>query len=134
LPDRITNLGTIMDTHLKASLQNLNEHLAQGEPVNEELRTSLTRLDGDIQQLLEQRAAARAAQGDTLDEVPATAPATTGEEIPLSPEGLPEKPLDSHTYGLAERTQELSAKFAAEHPKLEPALRELGNILSSMGI
>ena len=40
----------------------------------------------------------------------------------------------TNTYGLAERTQEISAKFAAQHPKLEPALRELGNILSSMGI
>jgi hypothetical protein len=38
------------------------------------------------------------------------------------------------TYGLAERTQELSARFAVEHPRLEPALRELGNILASMGI
>ena len=41
---------------------------------------------------------------------------------------------DINTYGLAERTQELSAKFAVQHPQLEPALRELGNILSSMGI
>lgn len=41
---------------------------------------------------------------------------------------------ETTTYGLAERTQELSAKFAAKHPQLEPALRELGNILSSMGI
>ena len=38
------------------------------------------------------------------------------------------------TYGLAERTQELSAKFAIRHPALEPALRELCNILASMGI
>ncbi|MQA38140.1 DUF4404 family protein [Rugamonas aquatica] len=43
-------------------------------------------------------------------------------------------PGESTTYGLAERTQEISAKFAAQHPQLEPALRELGNILSSMGI
>ncbi|MES2349510.1 MAG: DUF4404 family protein [Pseudomonadota bacterium] len=43
-------------------------------------------------------------------------------------------PGPSTTYGLAERTQEISAKFAAQHPQLEPALRELGNILSSMGI
>lgn len=43
-------------------------------------------------------------------------------------------PADSTTYGLAERTQELSARFAARHPTLEPALRELGNILASMGI
>ena len=41
---------------------------------------------------------------------------------------------DTTTYGLAERTQEISAKFAVKHPQLEPALRELGRILSSMGI
>lgn len=45
-----------------------------------------------------------------------------------------QEPADTTTYGLAERTQEISAKFAARHPTLEPALRELGNILSSMGI
>ena len=38
------------------------------------------------------------------------------------------------TYGLAERSQEITARFAAQHPRLEPALRELGNILASMGI
>ncbi len=36
--------------------------------------------------------------------------------------------------GLASRTQELAARFAAEHPRMEPALRELGTILSNMGI
>jgi len=41
---------------------------------------------------------------------------------------------DTTTYGLAERTQELSAKFAVKHPQLEPALRELGTILNNMGI
>lgn len=35
---------------------------------------------------------------------------------------------------MAERTRELTAKFAAQHPHLEPALRELGSILASMGI
>jgi len=49
-------------------------------------------------------------------------------------ERAPETAGLSNTYGLAERTQELSAKFAAKHPQLEPALRELGNILSNMGI
>jgi len=44
------------------------------------------------------------------------------------------EPGESTTYGLAERTQELSARFAVKHPTLEPALRELGNILNSMGI
>lgn len=41
---------------------------------------------------------------------------------------------DSTTYGLAERSQEITARFAAQHPRLEPALRELGTILSNMGI
>jgi len=90
-----------MDTNLKASLKNLHANLAATGPVDEELRELLLQLDGDIKQLLEQRAV---------------------------PEG------ESETYGLAERTQEISAKFAAQHPQLEPALRELGNILSSMGI
>jgi ABC-type transporter Mla subunit MlaD len=42
--------------------------------------------------------------------------------------------LDAHTYGLGSRTQELSARFSARHPNVASALRELGNILSSMGI
>jgi ABC-type transporter Mla subunit MlaD len=46
----------------------------------------------------------------------------------------PASPGESTTYGLAERTQELTARFAAQHPRLEPALRELSNILGSMGI
>lgn len=41
---------------------------------------------------------------------------------------------DVSPYGLAERTQEISARFAAKHPTLEPALRELGSILANMGI
>ncbi|MEO7496601.1 MAG: DUF4404 family protein [Massilia sp.] len=40
----------------------------------------------------------------------------------------------SISYGLAERSQELTARFAAQHPRLEPALRQLGNMLSNMGI
>ncbi|MQA22804.1 MULTISPECIES: DUF4404 family protein [Telluria group] len=93
-----------MDSNLKASLSSLRSNLASAGPIDEELQDLLKQLDGDIRQLLERRAAAEAAPGE------------------------------STTYGLAERTQEISAKFAAQHPKLEPALRELGNILSSMGI
>ncbi|HAT30481.1 MAG TPA: DUF4404 domain-containing protein [Janthinobacterium sp.] len=52
----------------------------------------------------------------------------------LEPEPRAHDDEGSSTYGLAERTQEISAKFAVQHPQLEPALRELGNILSSMGI
>jgi ABC-type transporter Mla subunit MlaD len=42
--------------------------------------------------------------------------------------------LDENTYGLASRAQALSARFAVRHPHLEPTLRELGNILATMGI
>ncbi len=36
--------------------------------------------------------------------------------------------------GLADRAQSISARFAAEHPAVETALRELGVMLSNMGI
>ena len=55
-------------------------------------------------------------------------------DIKLLLERRAEAAPDSTTYGLAERTQEISAKFAAQHPQLEPALRELGHILASMGL
>jgi len=45
-----------MDTNLKASLKNLHANLAATGPVDEELRELLLQLDGDIKQLLEQRA------------------------------------------------------------------------------
>ena len=35
---------------------------------------------------------------------------------------------------LAQQAQSISARFAARHPRIEPVLRELGNILASMGI
>jgi hypothetical protein len=47
---------------------------------------------------------------------------------PAEPEG------GTSTYGLAERTQEITAQFAAKHPALEPTLRELTRILGNMGI
>ena len=36
--------------------------------------------------------------------------------------------------GLASRAQSISARFAAQHPHLAPVLRELTDMLSSMGI
>ena len=41
---------------------------------------------------------------------------------------------ETSTYGLASRSQEITARFAAKHPTLEPALRQLGTILANMGI
>ena len=94
-----------MESKLKESLQQLQSNMESSGPVDEELQGLLQKLDGDIRLLLEKRAA-------------------------LEAQDEPE----STTYGLAERSQELSAKFAVKHPKLEPALRELGEILANMGI
>ena len=41
---------------------------------------------------------------------------------------------DANTYGLGSRTQELAARFNVRHPTVSTGLRELGNILSNMGI
>ncbi len=90
---------------LKSHLKALHDNLAHTRDVDEELQGLLRQLDGDIQNLLERRETAAVV----------AAPAT-------------------ETYGLAERTQEITARFAAEHPRLEPALRELGRILANMGI
>ena len=93
--------------NLKSHLKSLHANLAQTNDVDEELQSVLHQLDGDIRSLLEKRnAAAVEARGEA----------------------------DSDTYGLAERTQELTARFAVEHPRLEPALRELGRMLANMGI
>jgi hypothetical protein len=57
-----------------------------------------------------------------------------GDIETLLERGTEPAPGESSTYGLAERSQELSAKFAVKHPTLESGLRELGTILSNMGI
>lgn len=98
---------------LKAHLNDLHANLAGTDVPDEELQGLLRQLDGDIVTLLDQRAR-RASSASVTD--------------------APGAPGDSITSGLAERSQEITARFAAQHPRLEPALRELGNILSSMGI
>ena len=110
-----------MDSNLKASLQHLHDNLSAGAPVDEELQALLLQLDGDIQALLARR---------SLEEQAVLAEPTE----PTEPTEPADSIAESTTYGLAERTQELSAKFAVKHPQLEPALRELGTILSNMGI
>ncbi|MEB0138602.1 MULTISPECIES: DUF4404 family protein [unclassified Undibacterium] len=44
---------------------------------------------------------------------------------------IPDDPVYS---ALSERSIALSAQFAAEHPKLEPALRELAAMLAKIGV
>lgn len=43
-------------------------------------------------------------------------------------------PDQSETAGIATRAQSISARFAAKHPRLEPVLRELTDMLASLGI
>ncbi len=45
-----------------------------------------------------------------------------------------DREADANAFGLTSRAQELTARFAAQHPTLEPALRELARILGNMGI
>lgn len=115
--------------NLKSHLKTLHANLAQTEQVDEELQGLLVQLDGDIQALLDKRAAA------ALSDEALAAQALAAEQAEADPAAaLLAEPPDTTTYGLAERTQEITAKFAAEHPRLEPALRELGRMLSNMGI
>ncbi|NHZ44982.1 DUF4404 family protein [Massilia aquatica] len=116
--------------NLKSHLITLHANLAQTEQVDEELQGLLMQLDGDIQALLDKRAAA--AQAALSDEALAEQ-AELAEQADPAAMLLAEPPATT-TYGLAERSQEITAKFAAEHPRLEPALRELGRLLSNMGI
>jgi chromosome segregation ATPase len=95
--------------NLKSHLKDLHANLAETNDVDEELQGLLRQLDGDIRTLLERRSAIVAAEAQQEQE-------------------------ESQTFGLAERTQELTARFAVEHPRLEPALRELGRMLANMGI
>jgi len=43
-------------------------------------------------------------------------------------------PDRSDTDGLTSRAQSISARFAAKHPRLEPLLRDLTDMLASLGI
>ena len=95
-------------SNLKSHLKSLHANLAQTSDVDEELQSLLRQLDGDIRNLLDKRTTAATVEAQEIGE--------------------------SDTYGLAERTQELTARFAVEHPRLEPALRELGRMLANMGI
>ncbi len=94
-------------SNLKQHLKTLHADLASTGEVDAELKDLLRQLDGDIKTLLDRR---------------------------LAEEAGTDSIAETTTYGLAERSQEITAKFAAKHPRLEPALRELGNILANMGI
>lgn len=90
---------------LKTTLKNLQRHLeTAGSSVDEETKNLLKSLDSDIHELLQQEKT--------------VAEDRSGED----------------RASLAERAQELSARFAAQHPQLEGVLRQLGITLEGMGI
>ncbi|MFZ6801894.1 DUF4404 family protein [Undibacterium sp. Di24W] len=45
-----------------------------------------------------------------------------------------EQPDDPLYAALGDRSRAIYAQFATKHPKLEPALRELGSMLEKMGV
>ncbi|MBC7416246.1 MAG: DUF4404 family protein [Herminiimonas sp.] len=93
--------------NLKQTLAELHAALEKSGPLDPELVQLLRTLDDDIQIKLVQHAEAT------------QAPAT---EV---------TPDDD---GLSSRAQALSAKFAAQHPHLEPVLREFTETLQRIGI
>jgi Domain of unknown function (DUF4404) len=93
---------------LKETLKQLHANLETTGEVDAELKELLRVLDNDIQQLLKH------------DEETAPKEEMSGDASPASE--------------LSERAQSLSAKFAAQHPHLEPVLREFMDSLSRMGI
>ncbi len=88
-------------SELEALLKKLQSELASGQPVDEELRASLRKLDEDILQVL--------GAGSPLAE-------TDNDE------------------SLAQRAQEIDARFSAEHPYLANTLRDVMDLLGKMGI
>ena len=111
-------------SNLKQHLKTLHADLASTGEVDGELTDLLRQLDSDIKTLLERRQQEDAGQAGT-----ASTASTASTACTEGGEGA-----ESTTYGLAERSQEITAKFAARHPRLEPALRELGTMLANMGI
>jgi hypothetical protein len=52
-------------------------------------------------------------------------------EVVLAKEDTPDDPIYA---ALSDRSKIIYAQFANKHPKLEPALRELGSMLEKMGV
>ena len=92
---------------LKQQLLELHDALVAGAPLDPEMVDLLRVLDADIRTTL----------------------ARTPTEVTRLPQTQPQA-----TAGLTSRAQEISARFAAQHPHLEPVLRELTDTLQRIGI
>ena len=86
----------------------------------------------NLKETLKQLHASLEATGNVDDELKQLLQVLDSDIRQLLDKEETQEPADSE--GLADRAQFISAKFAAEHPQLEPVLRELGAILARMGI
>lgn len=100
--------------NLKQTLIELHAALEKTGPLDPELVHLLKLLDNDIQVKLVTQAA------EPLQPVRAAV--------------APAQPATPDDDGLGARAQALSARFAAQHPHLEPVLRELTDTLQRIGI
>lgn len=89
---------------LKEKLKELHLALSSAEAPDAELVQLLDVLDGDIRNLVQKQA--------------------PGSNQAAGLEGA----------GLASQAQSISARFAAKHPHIAPVLRDLTDMLASMGI
>lgn len=100
--------------NLKQTLLLLHAALEKAGPLDSELLQLLKILDDDIHnKLVIHTAAAQDAR---------------------RPDGVALQPAVPDDAGLTSRAQALSARFAAQHPHLEPVLRELTDTLQRIGI
>ena len=100
--------------NLKQTLIELHAALEKSGPLDPELVHLLKVLDNDIQVTLVRHS-------DTAQGATTATTATSGSNV-------------ADDTGLTSRAQALSAKFAAQHPHLEPVLRELTDTLQRIGI
>ena len=111
--------------NLKQTLLELHAALDKAGPLDPELVQLLKVLDQDIQSKLGTPAM-------TVPAVSAVSPVAPQhalqQEVAPLPSAVPEDD------GLTSRAQALSARFAAQHPHLEPVLRELTDTLQRIGI
>ena len=104
--------------NLKQTLIELHAALEKTGPLDPELVHLLKVLDSDIQIKLVSHV-----------EVPQITPPS-----PLPDASMPHPATTTEDAGLGTRAQALSARFAAQHPHLEPVLRELTDTLQRIGI
>lgn len=101
--------------NLKQQLLNLHTTLVAGEPIDAEMVDLLHMLDVDIRTRLAQSLPPSPDQALTVGDISET-----------------HRPAEKSA--LTARAQEISARFAVQHPHLEPVLRELTDTLQRIGI